>query len=281
MLQQTRVAAVTEYYQRFLKQFPTLQDLAAAPIAAVLAAWSGLGYYRRARMLHAAARQIQKAGSFPKTSEELRALPGIGRYTAAAIASIAFDEAIAVVDGNVERVLQRLQGGRVARSELWQVAQTLLSRSRPGDFNQAIMELGATVCSPGEPRCLACPLLELCATKTNLPAVEKEDRRKRQIYYALSRRNGSIFLIQRPANASLMPEMWELPEISPSDDILQIGAKQVLVLRHSITVTDYTVRVIKHPAPTGAQGRWIACSQLGDLPLTGLGRKILRAVGII
>src|SRR5208337_4015459 len=159
MLQQTRVAAVIEHYRIFLERFPNVQALAAASEEAVLAAWSGLGYYRRARMMHRCARQItaQHGGCFPHDSESLRALPGIGRYTAAAIGSIAFAEAVAVVDGNVERVLQRFTGINLSTPQVWQHAQALLAETRPGDFNQAMMELGATVCLPREPRCLSCP----------------------------------------------------------------------------------------------------------------------------
>ena len=165
MLQQTRVAAVLEHYRIFLERFPNVQALAAASEEAVLGAWSGLGYYRRARMLHRCAGQIaeQHGGCFPRNAEALLALPGIGRYTAAAIASIAFAEPVAVVDGNVERVLQRLLGIKLTAIDLaapqtWPHAQALLARSRPGDFNQAMMELGATVCVPRAPRCAACPV---------------------------------------------------------------------------------------------------------------------------
>src|SRR6266853_4739327 len=167
MLQQTRVAAVLEHYRIFLERFPNVQALAAASEDAVLAAWSGLGYYRRARMLHRAAQQIAKqhGGRFPQNSETLLALPGIGRYTAAAIASIAFAEPIAVVDGNVERVLQRFVGINLTTPQIWQHAQALLADSRPGDFNQAMMELGATVCVPREPRCPMCPVRRWCVTQ--------------------------------------------------------------------------------------------------------------------
>ena len=146
MLQQTRVAAVIAHYREFLRRFPTVEKLAAAREASVLAAWSGLGYYRRARMMHAAAKLIVRdhGGKFPESEEGWRALPGIGRYTAAAIASIAFGEPVAVVDGNVERVLQRVAGTRLAGEELWTEANRLLDVNRPGDFNQAVMELGAT-----------------------------------------------------------------------------------------------------------------------------------------
>ena len=154
MLQQTRVAAVRPRYDKFLQRFPSVEKLASARLAFVLAEWSGLGYYRRARCLHAAAKVIarERHGSFPQSSEDWRKLPGIGRYTAAAIASIAFDEPVAVLDGNVERVLRRLLHSAHSNRHSWSAAQRLLDRERPGDFNQAIMELGATICLPGEPR---------------------------------------------------------------------------------------------------------------------------------
>src|SRR5437868_5099379 len=138
MLQQTRVAAVIEHYHEFLRRFPTIRKLASARESSVLAAWSGLGYYRRARMLHAAAKRIvkERAGKFPASASELQELPGIGRYTANAIASIAFGEAVAVVDGNVERVLQRMSGDRVGGERLWEMAGELISQECPGDFNQ-------------------------------------------------------------------------------------------------------------------------------------------------
>src|SRR6202158_566939 len=170
MLQQTRVAAVIAHYQEFLRRFPTVEKLARAREASVLAAWSGLGYYRRARMLHAAAKKLvrDREGKFPTTAEELRELPGVGRYTAAAIASIAFDHPVAGVDGNVERLLQRVLGKMLATEELWTTANHLLATKRPGDFNQAVMELGATVCTPRQPKCLVCPVLEMCATRGQL-----------------------------------------------------------------------------------------------------------------
>jgi A/G-specific adenine glycosylase len=279
MLQQTRVAAVVEYYQRFLKRFPTVKTLASARLSSVLAAWSGLGYYRRARMLHDAARKIVKDfdGEFPRSAEALRKLPGVGRYTAAAIASIAFNQPVAVVDGNVGRVLQRLQGADLNQRELWQAAENFLSRSRPGDFNQAMMELGATLCLPREPKCLLCPVFDLCRTRGSRPRKETENRRKQEIHYTLDCRNGSLFLVQRPKHASLMPGMWELPEISAPDR----GTKNLLTLRHAITMTDYVVRVAEEAAPPQTPGRWVARSRLSTLPLTGLTRKILKAAEVI
>lgn len=280
MLQQTRVAAAVEHYKKFLVRFPSVEKLAAAKQSAVLAAWSGLGYYRRARMLHTAAKEIAsgRSGRFPATAEELRALPGIGRYTSAAIASIAFGEPVAAVDGNVERVLQRLCGLRMQNGELWQMAEYLLSRSRPGDSNQAMMELGATVCLPRQPRCLLCPVSEMCATRGELDYAHQPQRqRKREIYYALDCRNESVFLVQRDKAATLMPGMWELPEIGGSNG----SAVSFIKLRHSITVTDYLVHVVRCRAPEGAVGRWVSKSRITRLPLAGLARKILRAVEVI
>ena len=279
MLQQTRVAAVVDHYQRFLRRFPTIERLAGAREPSVLAAWSGLGYYRRARMLHAAAKKIVKEhrGRFPGSAEDLRALPGIGRYTAAAIASIAFDEPAAVVDGNVERVLQRVLGKNLAGESLWRAAGELLDRRRPGDFNQAMMELGATICLPRQPQCLLCPVFGLCTTRGELQRAEKPTRQaKREIRYAFDCRDGSIFLVKRPQNAALMPGMWEFPEIADAN-----GTAAWLTLRHSITVTDYVVRVMQSPVPEGVDGRWVQKSRLTTLPLTGLARKILRVARII
>jgi A/G-specific adenine glycosylase len=280
MLQQTRVAAVIEHYRTFLRRFPTVEKLAAAREASVLAAWSGLGYYRRARMMHAAAKVIvrEHGGKFPASEEGLRALPGIGRYTAAAIASIAFDEPVAVVDGNVERVLQRQSGKRLAGEELWTWANRLLEAKRPGDFNQAMMELGAVACTPRAPLCLACPFVEMCATRGELAPTGKAARqKKREIHYALNYRNrdirdGEVLLVQRAGDASLMPGMWELPELASTNG----EHSPAFTLRHSITVTDYTVRVWRGSASSREFGKWIPVERLGKVALTGLARKILR-----
>jgi A/G-specific adenine glycosylase len=279
MLQQTRVAAVVEHYKLFVKRFPTVRKLAAARESSVLAAWSGLGYYRRVRMLHAAARKIirERRGEFPSSANELLTLPGVGRYTSAAVASIAFGEPAAVVDGNVERVIQRVQGRRTSGDAMWQAAEELLDKKRPGDFNQAMMELGATVCIPRQPKCLICPVNELCATRGEHPRREKSIRQqKREIGYALNLREGSVLMVQRSRQASLMAGMWELPELPHPN-----GAEPMLTLRHSITTTDYTVRIMDIDAPAGTQGKWVRTSQLAKLPLTGLARKILRNAGIL
>ncbi len=288
MLQQTRVAAVVEHYHEFQRRFPDVKKLSAAREASVLAAWSGLGYYRRARMLHAAARIVAQkhGGKFPRTAQELRMLPGIGRYTAAAIASIAFGEPVAVVDGNVERVIQRITGNPLRGEKLWTEANGWLDRQRPGDFNQAMMELGAVVCTPRAPACLTCPVVHLCATRGELATGKKAaPRKKREAHYALNyRTNGrgcEVFLKRRSIQSSLMAGMWELPEI---DDLSQVrsggNAEPCLTVRHSITVTDYTVRVWRTSAPR-SKGKWIPVEGLNNMALTGLARKILRKAGVI
>ncbi len=277
MLQQTRVAAVLDHYARWMQRFPTVHDLAKAREQSVLALWSGLGYYHRARRLHQAAKVIahERKGEFPTSAEAWRELPGIGRYTAAAIASIAFAEPVAVVDGNVERVLARIFGEAQGREAAWQRAETLLDRTRPGDFNQAMMELGATICTPRAPQCLVCPLITWCATRGAEAPKPQPVRKRRQVHYALARKADSILLVQRPADTKRMAGMWELPEI-----VADPKQEPLAKLRHSITDTDYEVSVL----PASAQllrsldgyVRWFTRKQWQKLALTGLTRKILR-----
>jgi A/G-specific adenine glycosylase len=274
MLQQTRVAVVRDRYADFLRRFPSVERLAAAKLPEVLAAWSGLGYYRRARALHAAAQHLVEDGlRFPRTVEELASLPGIGRYTAAAIASIAFDQPCAVVDGNVERVLGRLF--RVRGREAWRAAGELLSPGRPGDFNQAMMELGAIVCLPKAPLCVQCPVFAWCRTRGEGASQGSILRRKEPIAYRLAVRRQSVFLVQREDHKSLMPGMWELPQT-------QSGAGEpVLRLRHAITSTDFQVSVYRARTANGSRGRWVNLAEAERLPLTGLTQKILRRAKLI
>jgi A/G-specific adenine glycosylase len=310
MLQQTRVAAVLEHYRIFLERFPNVQALAAASEDAVLAAWSGLGYYRRARMLYRCAKELgqKHGGHFPQTAEGLQSLPGIGRYTAAAIASIAFGEPVAVVDGNVERVIQRLIGTNIPGVDLkpaqvWQHAQTLLATSRSGDSNQAMMELGATVCVPAQPRCLVCPVPRWCSMQPSgksmgdrtsrpgkaLTPAKKGRQVKKEVWCSLHQRNGAIRLVQRARSSSLMPGMWELPQSShPPRSLLATAPWRTF--RHSITATNYTVHVLRNQplrndslpnALPGDTGKWIAIDRIPQIPITGLTRKILKAGGII
>jgi A/G-specific adenine glycosylase len=275
MLQQTRVAVVEERYKTFLKRFPTAQRLARAKEDSVLAAWSGLGYYRRARSLHAAAKEGARNGGLPQSAADLMQLPGIGRYTAAAVASIAFGEPVAVVDGNVKRVLDRVTGRGLSEGDYWEAAQALLEPRRPGDFNQAMMELGAVVCLPAQPRCAECPVVELCATRGPRARKIEKPRKKAILKYLLFRKDGGVFLQQRPTDASLMPGMWELPLTGGAMN----GRKPLLRLKHSITVTDYEVNVFAGGKQIPRRGRWVPVQSVNRLPLTGLARKILRRIG--
>jgi A/G-specific adenine glycosylase len=311
MLQQTRVAAVLEHYARWMERFPTVAALAAAEEAEVLALWSGLGYYRRARFLHAGAKKVvaEFEGVVPATAAGLRRLPGIGEYTSAAIASIAFGEPVAVVDGNVERVVMRLRGlglgagagagsasaedeagarllpaAELAR-EIRSVANGLLEPGRAGDANQAMMELGATVCLPRGPLCLQCPVFDWCATRGEHVAAPRKAMQTREVAYALVERERrgarEVLLVQRPLDASLMAGMWELPALGSVPE----GMAPVLTVRHAITVTNYTVRVVACTAGEAAGlgvsgGVWVRAEALAETALTGLARKVLKRVGL-
>ncbi|HVT97504.1 MAG TPA: A/G-specific adenine glycosylase [Acidobacteriaceae bacterium] len=296
MLQQTRVSVVIDYYTRFMARFPTLQSLAEADETEVLALWSGLGYYRRARALHEAARAVvsEHAGVIPQTAAALSRLPGVGVYTAAAVASIAFSEPVAAVDGNVERVLTRYFGHEpvpgVARSgELRRAAEQLVDRERPGDFNQAMMDLGATVCLPKNPMCLACPVREGCVTRGEHAVPRAKKMLSRKTALALLQRRqwpkAEVLLQRRPAEASQMPNMWELPQIKEgleSEDML------LLTVRHSITNTNYYVTVYglttneqKLLARDTAERVWVPVLDLPELPLTGLTKKILKRLRVM
>jgi A/G-specific adenine glycosylase len=228
MLQQTRVETVIRYYERFLARWPTVGALADAPIDDVLGAWSGLGYYRRARMLHDAAKAIHGKRRFPPDAAGLAEVKGIGRYTAGAVASIAYGEAAPLVDGNVARVLARLfaieedtRGGRAQGvRRLWALAEKLVHRGDPGGWNQALMELGATVCVPRQPRCLVCPVREACRARAlgvenDLPRVRPKAKPRVQRRWALVARAAdgvSILFGQRRAEARF-GGMWEPPSV--------------------------------------------------------------------
>ncbi len=307
MLQQTRVAAVIDRYNEFLTKFPTIVALALATEADVLASWSGLGYYRRARMLHHAAQFIvrEHGGKLPSTALELRTLPGIGEYTSAAIASIAFGESVAVVDGNVERVLLRITGRpevatAAARSFVQAQASALVPRRRansqgnpPGDHNQAMMELGATICLPRAPLCTQCPVYGLCKTRGEHLTPVRAPQRSLPASYLLSLRKRGIItevlLEKRPDHASLMPGMYELPQLP---EAVVEGREPLLRLRHAITNTNYYVRVFAARGPRDrtlrkavpiAEGvlHWVRTSRLGAEPLTGLARKALQRLDVM
>ncbi|HUG81140.1 MAG TPA: A/G-specific adenine glycosylase [Bryobacterales bacterium] len=303
MLQQTRVTAALPYYERFLNVFPDVCSLARAPEARLLEVWSGLGYYRRARQMQQAARVIveEHGGAFPDTFEALLALPGVGPYTAAAIASIAFGRPHAVLDGNVIRVMSRLvdEDGDVARSEVKEAlrakAQSLGDTGAPrrfGEFNQAVMELGATLCVPRNPRCLVCPLAGGCVAykrgmQESRPVKPLKGRTlELEMVVAVVRRGLKFLMRQRPADAAVMPGFWELPERAAetlAENCLQdLGIQLVEELgrfRHAITFRSYRGRVYRAKLgglpPPGY--RWIAAGRLDEIPLTTVTRKALKA----
>ena len=272
MLQQTRVSSVIEKYLQFLQRFPTVKALSDARIDDVLTVWSGLGYYRRARALHQAARMVVQHlhGKFPTTAAGWRTLPGVGRYTSAAIASIAFNEPVAVVDGNVERVIERLFGGCHQGDKLWDCANEMLAAEAPGDWNQAMMELGAMICLPKQPQCLLCPVGEWCQTRGATAAQPQAKRTRAELWYGLHSHQGRVLLVQRPADHSLMAGMWELPAVAATKQ-----SEPLHRLRHSITDTDYAVFVVKGRARK-ISGKWVTYDEAHEMALTGLTRKILR-----
>lgn len=224
MLHQTQVSTVIEYYQRFIRRFPTIADLAQADLSEVLTLWSGLGYYSRARHLHAAAKFVvdRYEGVVPSEVDRLMTLPGIGRYTAGAIASIAYDRRAAVLDGNVARVLMRVLAidadakSAAVRAYLWSIAQKLLPRHRCGDFNQALMELGAVICRPRSPLCSNCPVKRTCraAALGLTDRVPKPGQRAQlkpiELVVAAVRRDDRLLFARRPLDG-LWPGLWELP----------------------------------------------------------------------
>jgi A/G-specific adenine glycosylase len=307
MLQQTRVVAVIEHYESFLRKFPTMLALALAPESEVLATWSGLGYYRRARLLHKTAQFLtrERGGVLPGTAAELRTLPGIGEYTSAAIASIAFGESIAVVDGNVERVLLRLAGRpeiktAAGRAFVQRKASALMPKRRfgegvnaAGDHNQAMMELGATLCLPRNPLCLHCPVYSMCKTRGEHVTPARAAQLSRPAAYLLSlRKRGTlteVLLELRAHDASLMPGMYELPPL-PLDAVQ--GREPLLRLRHAITNTNYYVQIFAAHGPEDGGLRraipaansdlhWVLTNRLGSLPLTGLTRKALQRLDVM
>jgi A/G-specific adenine glycosylase len=321
MLQQTTVAAVTPYWQRFLATFPDIESLAAAPEEEVLRLWSGLGYYARARRLHRAARTLVEQGErdLPRDPADLRRLPGFGRYTAAAVASIAFGVAEPAVDGNAERVLVRLLGAegdprrQPLRDRIGATAAALLDPRRPGDGNQALMELGATVCTPRRPRCLACPWQDSCAGRAAGRAEELPHRPARRSPVDVLRGavwleddRGRVLLARQPAGAP-NADLWELPAADLHHGARDRGApparwthrlarrlEQALAerwalavrvgpprrrLRHGITHHRITLQVVggalAAPVDRPEELRWVEPERAAELPLTGVARKLL------
>ena len=286
MLQQTRVAAVIPYYERFLTRFPNAEALAAASEQDLLAAWAGLGYYSRARNLQAAARQIVQRGAFPGTYEAIRELPGIGDYTAAAIASIAFGKPHPAVDGNVARVLARITaepgdiGAASTRERLRAVGAKLLAPARPGEFNQAMMELGATLCLPRQPQCLLCPVAEHCAARAAGRQQEFPIKRRRTPAHAVSKRlliirsADAILLWKRPPATRRLAGFWELPEPEQVPGA-RIGTRAG-EFRHNIVNTLYRFEVFAASIESTPAGfRFLGEKELAETPLSTAARKAL------
>ena len=288
MLQQTTVQAVIPYYRSFLHRFPTVTALARARLTDVLAVWSGLGYYRRARHLHQAAGRIARSpgGALPCTAEAMADLPGIGRTTAGAILSIAFGAREPVLDGNVSRVLARLflmrrdPRSAAGRQRLWALARALVEVSpAPGDLNQALMELGATICAPRAPACPRCPLKSRCAARTRghqdvIPAPRPGRPPVR----------AGRFLMRRRQGTGLMDGFWEFPSLggpaSGIDGPKLTSLGRIATVRHSITTRRLLVEI--HRArllsePRESRYRWIGPERIARLPVSSLVPKVLRA----
>ena len=287
MLQQTRAAAVIPYYERFLDRFPSAAALAAASEPEVLALWAGLGYYSRARNLRRAAQMIASAGTFPRDFDGIRALPGIGDYTAAAVASIAFHLPHAVLDGNVLRVVSRVENDAAdiasgsTRERFRALVQGWLDPSEPGTFNQALMELGATVCLPKRPLCLLCPLSGHCqaraaGTASQLPVkLRKTEPVHIDAVLLVMRRAGKVLLRQRHASASRMAGFWDLP--APADLPGAHIGPQLGAFRHTITHHHYRFTVFSAGGRAdGAEFRWFEPKNLTQIPLSTTARKALQ-----
>ena len=313
MLQQTQVNTVLPYFERFMQRFPSVEQLAAASEADVLSAWQGLGYYSRARSLRRAAQVVveRHAGKLPRTQELLLELPGVGPYSAGAIASIAHGEPVPVVDGNVIRVLCRLLGlrGDPARAplkrELWRVAGELVPKERPGDFNQALMELGATVCLPNEPRCADCPLQRQCVAKKSgltrqLPELAARAKATDVAVIAAIVRRGQRFLVTQLAeDAPRWASMWQFPntELAASEAPPEVltrllersgchatTPRKFLTLRHSVTRYRITLTAYLCDAQPAARSKlpprfaWKTLAELEQLALPAAHRRIANAL---
>jgi A/G-specific adenine glycosylase len=302
MLQQTTVKAVAPYFARFLARFPDVQALATAPLDDVLKLWAGLGYYARARNLHACARTVAARGGFPTTEEELIALPGIGRYTAAAIAAIAFNARTVPVDGNVERVVTRLfaVGNELpgAKPEIQRLAQSFAPEMRPGDFAQALMDLGATICTPVNPACALCPWMDPCAARQRgdphtfpRKAPKREGRLRRGAAFVAVRADGRVLVRTRPIKG-LLGGMTEVPTTEWSHDFddrnWRAGAPALArakwtrlrgVVTHAFThfpleLTVYSASV-QRGARAPADSRWVSIDALAVEALPNVMRKVV------
>lgn len=301
MLQQTTVAAVIPYYQAFLRRWPTVQDLAAAKDEDVMAAWAGLGYYARARNLLAAARAVSAAGAFPTTAEALRKLPGIGAYTSAAVAAIAFGQPIAAVDGNVERVVARLTALEVspkkAQRQVTDAVTAIMVRARPGDFAQAMMDLGAVMCTPRNPSCGRCPLNDGCRAygegrvdQFPVRTAKAAKANWQGVAFVVRRADGAILLRRRPDKGLLggMAEVFGSPWGDPPTEPLahaplSANWQEAGAVRHIFTHAELTLTVfaanVRTSAATPTGGYWQAPEAAG-LP-TAIKKAVVRGLAML
>ncbi len=304
MLQQTRVETVIPYFERWINLFPSVHVLAEASEQDVLNAWEGLGYYSRARNLHKAAKMLVRdyGGDLPRSAAELLRLPGIGKYTAGAIASIAFGADEPALDGNLKRVYARLfdvtepVDSPRGEKRLWEIARQNLPKGRAGDFNQALMDLGSAICLPQHPRCLLCPVMDLCRARENgtqaLRPVKKPKRAAPSHVYAAGVivRRGKVLLVQRPSRG-LLGGMWEFPkgrvEGDPAEALtqaleagyrLRVRSKEAVgVVRHAYTHFKVTVHVFRCDLirmSDEASLKWAAIEELGRYPMGKVDRRI-------
>jgi len=298
MLQQTQVATVIPYYNRWLKTFPSLSSLARAPLAKALKLWAGLGYYRRARMFHEAAQFVQKnlQGKIPDKAETLSKLPGVGRYTAGAIASIALGEKTPVLDGNVIRILTRIFGIPesvdlpATKEKLWDLAGSLLPRENPGDFNQALMELGATICFPLTPQCSRCPARKSCVAHRKNKELAYPVKSRREIY---EKKKMVAMVLQNPKNQVWLEKqpiegrwggLWMFPFWNQRKTMLEElcfqgqASKPFLTVAHAFTKYRITLEVYRSPWKSSRllkrEGKWFAISKLPQAAMPTPHRKI-------
>ncbi|HUR54839.1 MAG TPA: A/G-specific adenine glycosylase, partial [Gemmataceae bacterium] len=312
MLQQTTVAAVAPFFNRFLEAFPTVHALAAADEQRVLRMWAGLGYYRRAKHLHAAAKQLAALGTIPDDPATWEALPGVGRYILGAVLSQAFDRRLPIVEANSLRVLARLFGYRgdpregEGKAWVWAAAESVLPKKRVGDFNQAMMELGALVCTPTSPACASCPLAANCVANRDGLQEQIPPKKKPPVITEVAEvgvvvRDGSKVLLCRRPEKARWANMWEVPhaERRPGEDVAEAAVRvakelagvdviprdEVLTIRHGVTRYSITMVCIEAELRGGAfasdfytEGKWVEPSTTGEYPVSASQRKLIAAL---
>ena len=314
MLQQTQVATVIDYYKRFMKRFPTVKKLAAADQGEVLKLWEGLGYYRRARQLHATAQLVVEnhKGKFPETFDEVLALPGIGRYTAGAILSISLDQPLPILEGNTIRLFARLLPMLVdpkttaSQKTLWQFSESLVPKKRAGDFNQALMELGSEICTPKSPKCSECPIIKFCPTfhdglqeKIPAPSVKMKYESIHEAVVVVGKNIGTArakYLIRLCGAGERWTGLWDFPRFELGDrvaeswlpdQIKELCGLNVIVgsaserMKHAVTRFRITLDVFRSVEVSGRLRskanetfRWASVEELSELPMSSTGRKI-------